>query len=238
MCKKTFFFLILFAALAANRTFAQSNSLRLQMGVFHCFFDKTPMLNVNYLGKHNVFDVFGGFFLNSNGLEYVRSLSPREALSFEFVSYRQNYNKHTRMYPFTERLVGWRYFTTGGVNYVRKIELQEKLSFTYGGGVHFRHGSESIIVNKHPLGYDENGNPLGYELNLVTLQRNDFAINLSTGIEYTPKKWLTLYSKIDLLSFVYVHDRGTAKLLKEVYDTPQYPSRFDLSLKFGIGFNF
>jgi hypothetical protein len=55
---------------------------------------------------------------------------------------------------------------------------------------------------------------------------------------YSPKKWLTLYSNIDLLSFVNINDKAMAKELKEVYNSPQYPTRFDLSLKFGIGFNF
>jgi hypothetical protein len=235
MLQKTICLLAVLAAFAANTAFSQKNSVRLQTGFFHCFFDKSPILNVNY-PSNNQNDIFNGLLINSIGLSYVRSINEKSQIGIEIQSFSERYTKHTTADYIENPIVGWRNFFTIGTNYLRTRTIQEKLNFIYGTGLHYRTGDETIIISRIPIG-NFNGQTV-YELLVEHIERNDIGINLSTGLEYSPKKWLTFYSKIDLLSFVYINDKAMAKELKEVYDSPQYPSRFDLSLKFGIGFNF
>ena len=217
--------------------FTQTNNrVSIQTGLFHCFFDGSPILNVNYPLKNNKLDIFNGLFLNSVGLEYSRLITQKSFLAINYLSFRQNYNKHTDTYPIIEPIVGWRYFSTVGLSYSRKMELSTKFDFIYGGGVNFRRGEEAIIISRHPIG-SFNGQTV-YELWIENIRRNDIGLNTFVGIDYTPVKWLTLSTKIDFLGFVYIHDKEKAKRLKEVYDSPQFPSKYDLSLRFSLGFNF
>lgn len=99
-----------------------------------------------------------------------------------------------------------------------------------------------IIISIHPIGGSLSGssepNTILMESKVVTVVRNDIGINAFAGIDYTPVKWLTLSTKINLLGFVYINDKENTRKMKEVYDSPQYPSRLDLSFNLGIGVNF
>lgn len=236
MFNKSILLITMLAAFAANMAFSQKNSIRIQTGLFHCFFDESPILNVNYPHKYSKLDIFNGLILNSNGLAYSRKINEKSQIGVEIQYFNVRYAKFNDGIIITKPVVGWREFVTGGIDYTYYKPINDKFKFNYGGGIYFRSGNETIIISRFPIG-DFNGETV-YELLVEHVERNDFAINLTTGIEYSPKKWLTLYSKIDLLSFVYVHDKAMAKELKEVYDSPQYPTRFDLSLKFGVGYNF
>jgi len=235
MIHKTICLFAMLAAFAANIAFSQKNSIRLQTGLFHYFFDKSPILNLNY-PSNNQNDIFNGLLINSIGLSFVRAFNEKSQLGIEVQSFNERYTKHITAEYIEKPIVGWRNFITIGTNYQRKTTIHDKIFFTYGAGIHFRNGDETIIVSRFPIG-TFNGQTV-YELLVEHVERNDIGINLTTGLGYSPKKWLTFYSNIDLLSFVYINDKAMTKELKEVYNSPQYPTRFDLSLKFGIGFNF
>lgn len=235
MLHKSKYFLTMLAVFAANMVFSQNNSIGVQIGLFHYFFDDSPILNVNYPSSSKN-DIFGGLFINSVGLRYTRKINSRSQIDFELQSFRERYTKHTTTEKIIRPVVGWRNFSTIGTNYFRVKPIHDKFNIVYGGGLYFRHGSETIIISRFPIG-NFNGQTV-YELLVESIKRNDIGINLSSGVEFIPKKWLTLYSKIDLLGFVYLNDKSKAKKMKEIYNAPQFPSRFDLSLKFGVGFNF
>ena len=112
------------------------------------------------------------------------------------------------------------------------VNLNDRFNFVYGGGLNYRFGQEVIIVN---YGYFSS---FGYESLNEVVKRSDFGINLLCGIEYTPIRRLTFYSKIDLLGFIYMVDKEAHEKLRDTYDMENYPNRLDLSLKLGIGFNF
>ena len=56
-------------------SFAQNNRLAIQTGLFHYFFDKTPVLNTNYLDKQR--KPFSGLFYNSLGIQYQRKINKK-----------------------------------------------------------------------------------------------------------------------------------------------------------------
>lgn len=232
MLQKTICLVAMLAAFAANIAFSQKNSIRLQTGLFHYFFDKSPILNVNYRAK----EFNSGLLINSVGISYSRKIKEKNRIECDVAYFYESYRKYFNMYPIEKPVIGIREFLTFSINYSRQSYNKGKFNLIYGGGINYRYGHESIIVNRFPMVVTEDY--ILYEVSIEGVSRSDLGLNIFSGMEYSPKKWLTLYSKIDLLSFVYINDKAMTKELKEVYDSPQYPTRFDLSLKFGIGFNF
>jgi hypothetical protein len=202
----------------SNSAFSQAkNRIALQTGLFHCFFDGSPLMNLNYSNKAK--KPFNGLLINSLGIQYIRKINEKNAIGVEYNSFREEYDKHLNKYPSEEPIVDNRLF-----------------NFIYGGGINFRSGSEAIIISRGIIGI-WNGTPI-YELVEENLIRNDLGLNTFVGIDYTPVKWLTLSAKINFLGIVYVNDKDGMREMKEVYDSPQFPSKYDLSFNLGLGFNF
>ncbi|MEX1191694.1 MAG: hypothetical protein WED10_12480 [Brumimicrobium sp.] len=243
MTRKLCFYAFLFG-LFCTSGFAlgqTKNRITVQTGLFHYYFDQAPILNVNYQSDAGS-NPFNGLLLNSLGIKYTRNINTNSFFSVEYNMFEEQYVKHYKTYPLKEPMVGNRGFSTYNVSYGRILPLNNQFNFVYGGGVNYRRGLEVIIVSNHPLGGSLSGNseyntPL-MESSVVTVVRNDIGINAFGGIEYTPLKWLTLSTKIDLLGFIYINDKEKTRKMKEVYDSPQYPTRFDLSFNLGLGFNF
>jgi hypothetical protein len=129
--------------------------------------------------------------------------------------------------------VSERLFNTATLNYNRFLSLNDKISFVYGVGLNYRFGQENVVVNYGYFPYLDLYEPL-----TEVTKRSDYGINVLGGIEYSPLKWFTLYSKLDFLGFVYLSDKQSREKLQNVYGMNGSPSRFDLSLKIGMGFNF
>lgn len=220
-------FLIILGVTAPRIIFSQTkNRISFQTGLFHYFFDKAPLTNRNYLDNYSVYKPLGGFFINSFGISYLRNLKTNSAFTIELDVFNEGYNKHV-----TEKnlikVAYLRQFLTTNSSYRRSTSLNEKFSLNYGIGLNHRWGYETIIINRN-----------SFELNLINIFRNDLGLNIYSGIDYSPNKWITFYSKIDFLSLFYIHDKESKTRLKEIYGLPQFPSRFDLSWRFGVGFNF
>lgn len=213
--------------MAPNSLVAQPNRISVQTGLFHCFFDGSSLMNTNYMSKDR--GVFGGLLYNSVSIQYQRMINPKSAISVEsayFYEYYWNVTPNT-----INKIVTRRTYMTYNLNYDRHLPLSATLNFTYGGGINYRHGYDWIVVGYYP-------NSLFTEPALTGRAYRDIGLNTRVGIEYSPWKWLTLYTKFDLLGFVYVHGKEQIRAIKEVYKVPNYPNYFDLSWRFGIGFNF
>lgn len=202
---------------------AQYNRISVQTGLFHCFFDGSSLMNTNYLSKDR--GIFGGLLYNSVGLQYTRKINSKNSISTEAMYFYEGYwnvlaNKNSQV-------VQARMYMTYNLNYDRYLSLSKNLDFIYGGGINYRYGLDRVVVGYY-----------GYGVQIVGRGYRDIGINLRTGIEYSPWRWLTLYTKFDLLGFVYLFDREHIKKMQSTYSIPNYPNRFDLSWRFGLGFNF
>lgn len=215
-------------AFSPTAIFSQlNNRISIQTGLFHTFFDGSPILNVNYQSK--TLKPFRGTLYNSLSLQYLRKLETKNYLSVEYQYYYEHYwNVHPNL---LKNVVAQRSYNTFNVTYERVLDLNKKIAFTYGGGINYRKGSELIAVS---YGYFANW---GYHSNFEYRAVSDWGLNIRTGIEYSPVRWLTLYTKFDLIGFVYLHDKKQIERIKS-YDYKTYPHRFDLSWRFGMGFNF
>lgn len=85
---------IVLGAFAPSTIFSQNNRVSIHSGLFHSFFDGSPILNTNYLNKGN--KPFNGLFYNSLGIQYERKLNSKSSLSFEYNYY---YEIYENIYP-------------------------------------------------------------------------------------------------------------------------------------------
>ena len=222
--KKTTILLMVLGALVPSIIFCQKNRMSIYTGLFHEYFDGSPMLNVNYHSDESGF--LRDRLYNSYGIEYLRILNSKSQISIEASGIARGWSY---MYSNSiTNVVSGRKFFTVNVNYERILPLSNKINFTYGGGINYRRGSEGIVVSYY----------LKYDVGSVSRFINDFGLNVRTGIEYTPLKWLTLYTKFNFIGFVYFDHRETINKLQDVYGYEKYPNRFDMSWRFGVGFNF
>lgn len=229
---RVFFILMMVGFIYPTIIFSQGNNrISIQTGLFHSFFDKTtPYLNVNYRDK-NKMPYQRNLFFNSYEIQYQRKIDSLNAISIEGSYYFYGYMSVSN--KLLKRVYSDRGFYTINSSYKRSLNINDKFNFTYGGGLNLRFGNEGIIITYADLGSMPNA-----EILMESRQLLDFGLNARTGIEYSPIKWLTLYSEFDLIGFIYVHDKKQIELIRDFYGFKGYPKKFDLSWRFGIGFNF
>ena len=221
--------IILGALCAPSIVFCQTkNSISIQTGLLHCFFDGSPLMNTKYPSK--VIKPFNGVLINSVGLDVTRKINNSNQVSIEamyfFESYRKNFSEHLT------KVVGDRGFLTLNLKYGKIHEITSNWNLVFGIGLAIRLGHESIIVNSGQIasGY--------YETNVININRSDIGTNIFSGVEYRILHNLSIYSKLDFLGFIYLNDKNAKRKLEDTYNIYGFPSRYDLSLKLGISFNF
>ena len=234
--KSLVFLIVLGAIVAPNHSIAQKqfrHRIALQTGLFHYFFDESPILNINYRAKVRP-NLFNALLLNSLGITYTFCLNEKSNLSVEYSSFREIYLKYHNTFE-DHPVVESRFFKTFGLFYTREEKISKRFEFLYGAGVNYRIGSETVILDRHAFGPPGSGM---YELSVDVVQRRDIGLNAFTGVNFEISPRFYCYSKVDFLSFVYFGDKKQKEKFEEVYTAPQFPTRFDLSLKLGVGVKF
>ncbi len=226
---RTLKLIILGALCAPSIVFGQAkNRISIQTGLMHCFFDGSPLINIKYPTKTE--KPFNGVLINSVGLDFTRKIVPKYSLSIEamyfFEGYRKNYINHN------VKVVGDRGFMTFNIKANKIQNLNQKWSVVYGAGLGFRLGHESVLINFGQIA------PGYWESSVINIKRSDIGSNVFGGLEYKIFDYLSVFSKLDFLGFIYLNDKNAKKKLEETYNIYGFPSRFDLSLKMGVGFNF
>lgn len=230
--------------LTSSVLFSQDNNrISLQTGLFHCFFDGSPIINsypTNPTKRIKNFKIFTnllqGVLNDSRGISYQRKINMKSSISIEYMTLNAGYSYSVVFNNYTVKpVIAGRNLKYINLSYSRIIELSEKFNFLYGGGFNYLWGYESIYHYTLLNGWGEH-RFYGY-------YRNDFGINVRTGIEYTPVKWITLFTNFDFLGIAYlgaedIDGKNAADFYKVKFDLKNIPSRSDLSWRFGIGFNF
>lgn len=205
------------------------NRIALQTGLFHCFFDGTPMVNINHRQKY---EPFRKLLYTSFGGQFRHQLNTRNAILLEYMYHKTSYLNVT---PELKNAVVDIKYNTINATYERCLPIS-RFCITYGGGLNYRMGNEAIVVDY--LAHYYGVNQIYYEPIKKSRKLNDFGMNMRAGIEYTPRKCLTIFSKVDLLGFFYTSDKMITNDIKQNYNVDAYPRRFDLSWRFGLGYNF
>lgn len=228
-CRLYMLIIMVLGAFTPSTIFAQNNRISIHSGLFHSFFDESPVLNTNHPNK--AVKPFSGLFYNSLGIQYDRKLNSKSRFSVEYNYYYEIYqNVYSEL---VKNVVSERQSNIFNLNYSQLIYSKPKINVPIGIGLNYRHGAEFIVVNYGYFQYLDIYEPL-----IETRIQRDLGLNLRAGIEYSPIRWLTLYSNFDLIGFVYLHDKNAIERIQDTYGYNKYPHRFDLSWRFGIGFNF
>jgi hypothetical protein len=214
-----------------------NNRICLQTGLFHSFFDESSIINKKINNFKRVpRNLFGGVLNDSKGFSYQRKINVQSGISFEYMVLNTGYDYNEVINNSgVKPVIATRNLKSVNLNYSRILPLCKNFSFVYGGGFNYLWGHEGIY---HYTAYYGWGEPRFYGY-----YRKDFGLNIRTGIEYTPIKWLTLFTNFDFIGIVYlgaedVDGIKVGNYYSDKYDLKNIPSRYDLSWRFGIGFNF
>ena len=228
--------------LVQSTTFAQRNSFRYQTGLAHCFFDGTPIVN----SANKV--IFGeSQYLNrSNGFQYQRILDNSSRLQIDILSYNHFYRTYNfenlpalpdsilfPMLTFTARkYVDYQFC------FLRHKPINKTLAFQYGIGPAFRYATYKYAP---PLTVEPGPGPVvsNYTSSIYPF---DIGANVRGEMTYTPVKWLTFFTQVNLVGLFFRFENPffltTVPLIPASKPLQMnFPSRFDLSLRFGVGIN-
>ncbi|MEY5001051.1 MAG: hypothetical protein RLZZ211_1087 [Bacteroidota bacterium] len=216
-----------------STTFAQQNSLRLQSGLVHCSFDGTPMFNMK--GENHSENQF---LYASFGLGYQRKFANQIKMqtdlsvyghSFQTVDRMQIFDDHT--YPIYSFMA--KSFSDLQFCFLKTIPVSKAVSFQYGLGPTLR------------WAYYDYSPPVSIPscLGPDAINSLDIGANVRAEIAYTPVKWLTVFSQVNLVGFAYRFQSPFEADLQYLLLNSRplqlnFPSRFDLSLRVGVGINF
>lgn len=241
---KRFIYILVFLGtiLPSSALFAQKNRISLQSGLFHSFLDGTPLFNKEQVTDYHNLETplycFSGHFNDSWGLQYQRSINPKSRVSCEFMVYNATYQRVFPIRPKGPSLTSRR-LNEINITYSRNTKIGDKWQFNYGVGVSTQWGVENWFLA------DVNYPGLGCYLkpNSQFYFRNDLGVNLRSGIEYSPFSQLTLFSYIDFQGTLFLSypSEGYEELYPYFFaehGNEIKASRLNLSLNFGIGFNF
>lgn len=220
-----------------------NNRISLQTGLFHSFFDGSAIINSSPTNQakpiynHKILsNLLNGIINDSRGISYQRKINVNSAISIEYMSLATDYN-YKKIFNDHEvaPVISSRNIKFVNLTYSRNLQIKEKFDFVYGIGMNYVRGIETVY--HYTLFYNW-GEPRFYNY-----YRNDFGLNLRTGIEYSPLKWLTLFTNFDFIGIVHLGAKdldgnNAEKWYKEKFDLKNIPSRYNLSWRFGIGFNF
>lgn len=238
MTQLKMYFIVLGALCAPSTIFCQKdNRISIQRGVFHSFFDESAIINKNLnSAKRKPNNLFRGALNDSKGVQFQRSINAKSSISLEYLGLDAGYDyDEVFNYASATPVVYSRNLKYTNITYSRNIELTEKFKFVFGGGINYLWGLERIYHYTYFNGF---GEPRFYNY-----YRNDFGINARTGIEYSPLPWLTINTNFDFIGILYsdakdLDGNNAEKWYEEKFDLSNKPSRYDLSWRFGIGFNF
>jgi len=235
LMKILFFTLVTFvpSALLSQK----NNRISIQTGLFHSFFDGSSIINKEINNYKKVpRNLFGGVLNDSKGFGYQRKINSKSSISFEYMVLNTGYD-YTEVINNSgvKPVIATRNLKSVNLNYSRILPISQKFDFVYGGGLNYLWGYEGLY---HYTAYFGWGEPRFYGF-----YRNDFGINLRTGIEYKPIKWITLFTNFDILGIAYlgaedIDGNNAEEFYNDKFDLKNIPSRYDLSWRFGIGFNF
>lgn len=212
--------------------FAQSkNQLSIQTGLFHSFLDGGPLMNIGQFKTP-----FNNIFLESYGIQYRRKLNQSQFLAFNLSGY-SNYcvwlNEND-----SKLMLSTRTFATLGGTFSNSKSLSEKMDLTYGGGVNFR-----------MMTYSLDGYSVVPPITIIEVENYYDGSQFQMGthgqisLNFTPLTWLTLYTQFNAEGYLFSNYPGismTSQFMNDFkYDKRlNFPSRVDLSLRFGVGINF
>jgi hypothetical protein len=225
-----FAFLICFVQ---SINYAQRRSLRFQSGLVHCSFDGTPILNYknsNYAENQ---------LLNASfGVQYQLILKNQIRFQTDFTIFSHSYKTLDRVVIYNNQAINFynaasKAYAELQFCFLRNISLRKKIAFNYGIGPSLRLATYVY----------EELEPIPSCFGPPTTNSLDIGANARAEIAYTPFNWFTIFSQLNLIGFMYRFDdpfgpKPEPLVLNSGKYQLNFPSRFDLSFRVGVGINF
>lgn len=239
--KKLIIIILLGAIAPSNTLFAQFNRLNIHSGLFHLYFDGTPIVNTERMitnpSLKSPLNILGGYINDSWNFEYQRKINLKSMLSVEYSKYKGIY-----IPPFGTWVGGPRIRARNinkiNLTYCRITQVKEKLDFRYGAGINYRWGIENYTLSSPPYPDDL------VEKYFAGGNRKDVGLSLRAGLDYNLTKRLSFFTHLDFIYTVFLEAKNyydgveIQEFFKSKYEITKFPSRYNLSLNFGIGYNF
>jgi hypothetical protein len=209
--------------------YAQSkNQLSIQTGLFHRFLDGGPIMNI---GKYQT--LYSNIFLESYGLQYQRKLNQTQFLAVNLSGYANG--SFWEADDASNIIRSNRSYIALSGTLSNSKALSEKIDLLYGAGIDFR-----VIYSFQDTISLNSSLPIKYYYEGTQFQ---IGAHGQVGFSYTPVKWLTLYSQFNAEGYLFSKNAGISlytQFLNDFTYTKSYnfPSRVNLSLRFGVGINF
>ena len=221
--------LLLFILLSSNFILAQKNEISLEVGPVHVFFDGAPVMN--FKSDKDANGNRPQMMYNSYLLEYARQIDSVNGVFTSLSWFYAGYDHNSKddyydgvLYPVN---ISSRQRLVLNAGYFRKKEFEtSKFSFRYGTGLSFIFGNSTIYLSGH-----------SWFTNVIGYSHRDLAANVFFRSDYQFTKWLSGFAKVDFQSILYFGDREDIKEMR-LYNITKWPSRFDLSFRFGLAFKF
>ena len=202
------------------------HQIGIQSGAFHYFFDIAPIKT----------DSEDGLSKLSYGLQYQYQKSSKKLISAQY-----NYLFDAKKWSndaMTEKYLNYRRMQELNVVFSNQNQLYKKLNWTYGVGPTLRKEWFALDTIAVPI-----TNSLPYDIHLYQSHQLQLGMKGQISINYTPFKWLTLYSQLQLSGYLLSRQIGANYNDQLISDFGfqqriNFPSRFHSSLTFGLGFNF
>lgn len=224
-----------------SRIFDGNNRFSIQTGLFHQFFDGTPVINSERLHENltfikNPMRAWGSRINDSWGFTYRRKINEKSALLLERMVYKASYIGLFTEWSGPPRIRGRR-LDKYSLTYLRLIPIHEKMDFNIGVGVSYQWGREGYKLSPPPYPDDF------YDKYNFVGERKDLGFNLKSNFDYTPIKQLTLSVGVDWTRSVFSENKdyrgiNTYDFFVEEYNMTQFPSKNNLSFNLAVGFNF
>ncbi len=240
---KFILFGLLFCFLKSN-FIAQRNSFRYQTGLAHCFFDGTPIVN----DKDRIEFAESQYLNRSNGFQFQRILDNGTRFQLDMLTYNHFYRIYnfenlpavpdSILFPMLTFLS--RKYLDIQFCFLRNKTVNKALSYQYGIGPNFRFATYRYAA---PIIAEPGPGPVHSSSSLF-MQPLDIGASIRAEIAYSPIKWLTFFSQVNFVSLFFRFDDPfyfTTENLKPAPFKPlllRFPSRFDFSLRVGVGINF
>lgn len=209
--------------------YAQSkNQVSIQTGLFHSFLDGAPLMNI---GKYRT--LYSNILLESYGLQYQRKLNQSQFLAVNLSGYTNGCFWEAD--DASKIIRSNRSYLALSGTLSNSKSLSKKIDLMYGAGIDFRviYSFQDTI----PLNSSE---PIEYYYEGTQFQ---IGAHGQLGLSYTPVTWLTLYTQFNAEGYLFSNYPGismTTEFMKDFNYNKRlnFPSRVDLSLRFGVGINF
>jgi len=194
------------------------------------YFQGTPIIRGKYYSDDLVDDVIR--VQKNIGMSFIKRQANR-FIEFDVNFAHSFHGDATSMnhYPVNKPLPYFKHFFNFELVHGREFKINDNMKLDLGAGGLLKIGVESFVMDIILL-------PERSKARIERLGRLDPGLVLRSRLNYSITRNFSLYSSLNFSSILYIADQKTLNQIQS-YDEKRFsPTRFDLSLRFGVFYKF